>query len=380
MEHRCLRIFLLLAVLDTTAFIAASENQTDLTRIIKEGANNPLFELRHHDLSSVLQPLQLFATPAEKEGNKEDETMNVASKSSLLSKREAEDVSWKVSETESVSETEVETTSSENDSCETIALNYGHRHKVGTMVHEYFCEMNKIVGYAVSIAQDLKPGSPLVVALNVTEDVFSFTELALDGDLSRLVETVVIRFEEFLKHPENLKKLMTIVKKDLRLVMPIVRSVIKLTKSIKKFEDHVRHLFAYFQADFRHMLKKFESNVVIFSKKALSLFYGYVLNPVEEIAGLVFEAVTWVETMADNLISYTRRKLYRHLAFFEEGIDILQAFFSGFSASGFSQTFIEILQLLGMSETVTTSEESSTNVTMSESSSQSIASGLVLDE
>lgn len=65
---------MLLVVLDTTAFIAASGNETVLTRVIKEGANNPLFELRHHDLSSVLQPLQLFATPAEKEENKGDET------------------------------------------------------------------------------------------------------------------------------------------------------------------------------------------------------------------------------------------------------------------------------------------------------------------
>ena len=291
-----------------------------------------------------------------------------------------EDVSWKVTETESVSETEVETTTSENDSCETTAFNYGHRHKVGTMVHEYFCELNKVVGYVASIAQDLKPGSPLVVALNITEDVFSFTKLALDGDLSQLVETVVVRFEEFLKHPENLKKLMAIVRKDLRIVTPIVRGVIKLTRSVKKFEDHVKYLFAYFQVDFKHILKKFENNVVIFGKKALSLFYGYVLNPAEEIAGLVFEAVTWVETTADNLISNARRKLYRHLAFFEEGIDILQAIFSGFSASGFSKTFVEMLQLLGMSGTVTTSEESSTNVKMSESSSQSIASRLFLDE
>ncbi|KAK1117856.1 hypothetical protein K0M31_015528 [Melipona bicolor] len=80
MEHRCLRIFLLLAVLDTTAFIAASGNQTVLARVIKEGVNNPLFELRYHDLPSVLQSLQLFTTPAEKEENKdnpriEDEAM-----------------------------------------------------------------------------------------------------------------------------------------------------------------------------------------------------------------------------------------------------------------------------------------------------------------
>ncbi|KAK1117857.1 hypothetical protein K0M31_015529 [Melipona bicolor] len=247
------------------------------------------------------------------------------------------------------------------------------------MVHEYFCELNKIVRYIASIAQDLKPGSPLVVALNITEDVFSFTEIALDGDLSQLIETVVIRFEEFLKHPENLKTLITISKKFLRVATPILKSVIKLTNSIKKFANHVKHLFAYFQVDLKHILKKIENNVVIFGKKALSLFYGYVLNPAEEIADLFFEAVTWMETTADNLISYIRRKLYRYLAFFEEGIDILQALFSGFSASGFSQTFIEILQRFGMSEKVTTSEDSSINVT-SESSSQSITSGLVLDE
>lgn len=281
-------------------------------------------------------------------------------------------MSWKISETESVSETEV-------DSCETTALNYGHRHKVGTMVHEYFCELNKVVGYVLSIAQDLKPGSPLVVALNITEDMFSFTELALDGDFSQLIETVVIRFEEFLRHPENLRKLITIVRKDLRIVTPVVKSVMKLTKSMKKFEDHVKHLFTYFQVDFKHILQKLENSVVVFSKKASSLFYGYLFNSAEEITGLFFEAVIWVETTADNLISYIRRKLFRYLAFFEEGIDILQAFFSGFSASGFSQTFIEALQFFKIFKKVRF-EESSTNVMISDSSSQSFASGLALDE
>lgn len=288
-----------------------------------------------------------------------------------------DDVSWKVSETETVSETEVEThnsSESESDSCETTAVNYGHRHKVGTMVHEYFCELDKVVRHVASFVQGLKPGSPLVVALNITEDVFSITELALDGDLSHLIETVVTRFEEYLKHPENLKALIDVVKKYLRVATPIVKSVIKLASNIKKFIDHVEHLFAYFEFDFKHTLKKFENNIIIFGKKALSFFYGYVLNPAEEIADLFSEAVTWVEKTADHLITYIRRKLYRYLAFFEEGIDILQALFSGFSASGFSQTLIKILHFFGLSEKVTTSEKSSTDVTMSESSSESITS------
>ncbi|CAD1473064.1 unnamed protein product [Heterotrigona itama] len=375
MEHRCSRMFLLLAVLDTTAFIAAGENQTVPTTAIKEGLNNPLLESRHHDLPSVLQ---LFTTAAEKEEKKdnpviEDEVMNLANKSkSLLLKRQARDMSWKFSETETVSETEVETNSSEpgNDSCETTALNYGHRHKVGAMVHEYFCELDKVIRYIASIVQDFKPGSPLVVALNITDDVFSFTELALDGDLSQLIETVATRIEELLKHPDSLKSLMTIVKKYIRVITHIVKSVIKLANNIKKFTDHVKHLLAYFQFDFKHTLKKFENSVVILGKKVLSFFYGYVLNPAEEIADLFVEAVTWVETTADNLITYIRQKLFRHLAFFEEGVDMLQAFFSGFFASGFSRTLIETLQLFGLFEKTTTSH--STNITMSESSSETL--------
>ncbi|XP_033177439.1 uncharacterized protein LOC100746661 [Bombus impatiens] len=393
MKYKCSRVFLSYVVLCTATFSAASENQTVITTAIKNRIRNPLSELLQDDLPIVLQSLQLYTTSAEKEifngedrdsgkikNEVEEDNLKLIDNSKKLSKREVTDsLTWEFSKAKFEHSESSPQDPLESNSCETQAASHGHRHRVGIIVHEYFCELNKFFHYVVDAGQSLKPESPFVHLLNITEDAILFTELE---DLPELIEIGVTRLEAILKHPEKLETLLNIIRKSFRIVTPILKSVIRLKGCTVKFITHIQDLFNYFKLDYEYIvgiLKEFENKVFTFINTALSFIYGCILNPIEEIANLFSKAIAWLETTIGYLIDYVQQKFYRHLSLLEEAIDILQAFYNGYTASGFSETLNIALQVLGLCKNPTTSGES-LPIAASSQMSQSSISGLLSDE
>ena len=53
-----------------------------------------------------------------------------------------------------------------------------------------------------------------------------------------------------------------------------------------------------------------------------------------------------MESIFNNLLNYIRQKLYKYIVTFEEGINILQTFYNGYYASGFSETLNKIFSII----------------------------------
>ncbi|OAD57631.1 hypothetical protein WN48_01605 [Eufriesea mexicana] len=300
MKNKCSKIFLFYVVLDTATLIVA----TDVTTRIREGIQNSLSVLHQGDLPVVLKSLQFLPISLESKDSPriEDEAAekkpNITDNLKNLSKRQA--VNSMVGEN---CESHLQSNASlieklKNYSCETEALNYGHEHLVDTIVHEFFCELNKLFHFILIAKQNLKTKSPLTQLFNITEDAISFTEFTFSETLPEVVETSIVHFEEFLQNPENMKGLIDEIQKSISILTPIIKCVNKLSAPIKKFFNHTEKLFGYLKSDYSYLdiMKKFEEEISQLNKAILSLFYGYVLNPVEETTNLFSEAMTQIES------------------------------------------------------------------------------------
>ncbi|XP_017756290.1 PREDICTED: uncharacterized protein LOC108548035 [Eufriesea mexicana] len=366
MKNKCSKIFLFYVVLDTATLIVA----TDVTTRIREGIQNSLSVLHQGDLPVVLKSLQFLPISLESKDSPriEDEAAekkpNITDNLKNLSKRQA--VNSMVGEN---CESHLQSNASlieklKNYSCETEALNYGHEHLVDTIVHEFFCELNKLFHFILIAKQNLKTKSPLTQLFNITEDAISFTEFTFSETLPEVVETSIVHFEEFLQNPENMKGLIDEIQKSISILTPIIKCVNKLSAPIKKFFNHTEKLFGYLKSDYSYLdiMKKFEEEISQLNKAILSLFYGYVLNPVEETTNLFSEAMTQIESVFDNFTTYIQGKWFRYLAVLEEGIDILLSFYNGYFASEFSQTLVTMFSTNKFFEQYSLSEKSSTNI------------------
>lgn len=210
----------------------------------------------------------------------------------------------------------------------------------------------------------MKTKSPLTQLFNITEDTISFAEFTFSETLPEVVETSVVHLEEFLQNPTNIKVLIDDIKETISIFMPIIKCVNKISAPIKKFFSHTEKLLGYLKSDYSYLgiLKKFEDEISHLNKAILSLFYGYVLNPVEETTNLFSEAVAQIESIFDNFTNYVQEKWFRYLTVLEEGINILLSFYNGYFASDFSQTLITLFSTNKFSKHYSLDEHSSTNV------------------
>ncbi|CAL7937105.1 unnamed protein product [Xylocopa violacea] len=332
MKNKYSRIFLFYVVLAAAGFIVAIENQSDVAAISNERIQDSSSALHQDDSGS-----DILSTSTEKKILIEQ---NIAEDVKNLSKRQAiNSLSDILSGTPQLNLSLVEML--ESYSCETEALKFGHHHVCGILAHEFFCELNKLLHYIFIGAENLDSEFRLI--FNITEDMISFTEIISSGLLPEIIEISVVTIEDFISDPNNLKMISDAIRKCVP-ISGILKTVTRLGNAIIKFFVHIHQLFAYL--DFPSIIqnfKEFAEQIYSVKEKISSLFYRYVLNPIEEVTNVFFETITWALLISNNLTTYIQQKLYRYIAVFEEIADILRAFYNGYCASGFSQTIIAVI-------------------------------------
>lgn len=255
----------------------------------------------------------------------------------------------------------------ENYSCKTEALNYGYQHIIEIIIHESFCELNKLFHYILIAVNNLQPESPLIWLFNIVQDIISFGDLIFnETTLPEIVEVELSNLEEFLHNPENIKILINNIKKSVPIFIPIARSIIKLVNSVKEIFYYVQNLFEHLNFNYLEKiedLKEIGKKLFILGKQLITSLYNLALSPLKEIKNLFFDAIIWVESIFNDLLNYIQQKLYQYTIILEEGINILQTFYNGFYASGFSETLNEIFSIIESS--VMNEEKANLNVSIS---------------
>ncbi|XP_076760970.1 uncharacterized protein LOC143429318 [Xylocopa sonorina] len=334
MKNKYSRSFLFYVVLAAAGF-TVTESQSDIATISNERIQDSSPALHQNDSGS-----DVLSTSTEKKILTEQvPTVGYLIPHNVknLSKRQAiNSLSDILSESSQLNFSLVEML--ESYSCEAEALNFGHHHVCGILAHEFFCELNKLLHYISVGVNNLNSEFHLV--FNVTEDVISFTEILFSGLLPEMIEISVVTIEDFISDPKNLKVIGDTIKKCVP-ISGILKTVAKLGNAITKIFGHIHKLFEYL--DFPSIiqnLKELAKQIFPIREKISSLFYKYILNPVEELTNVLFETITWALLISNNLTTYIQQKLYRYIAVFEEISEILHAFYNGYCASGFSQTVI----------------------------------------
>ncbi|XP_031368733.1 uncharacterized protein LOC116186241 [Apis dorsata] len=388
MKNKVSSLSLFYMVLNTIIFIVIIE-KTDAITEFKEKIENSLSTL-HHSLPVILQSLQIPSRSYKKEDiliaenpnfrNKdnpevENETrekeLNVEDNSKNLPKLE----NFLLKCINEFSETQVDYSQSnssfletlENYSCKTEALNYGYQHIIEIIIHESFCELNKLFHYILIAVNNLQPESPLIWLFNIVQDIISFGDLIFnETTLPEIVEVELSNLEEFLHNPENIKILINNIKKSVPIFIPIARSIIKLVNSVKEIFYYVQNLFEHLNFNYLEKiedLKEIGKKLFILGKQLITSLYNLALSPLKEIKNLFFDAIIWVESIFNDLLNYIQQKLYQYTIILEEGINILQTFYNGFYASGFSETLNEIFSIIESS--VMNEEKANLNVSIS---------------
>lgn len=248
----------------------------------------------------------------------------------------------------------------ENYSCNTEALNYGHQHIIEIIIHESFCELNKLFHYILIAVKNLQSESSLIWLFNIVQDIISFGELIINETLPEIIEVELSNLEEFLRNPENIKNLINNIKKSVPIFIPIAKSIIKLVNFVKEIFYRVQNLFEYFNFNYLEKiedLKEIGKKLFIWGKQLITSFHNFVLYPLEEIKSLFFDAIIWVESIFNDLLNYIRQKLYQYIVTLEEGINILQTFYNSYYASGFSETLNKIFSIIESSDSFLMNEE-----------------------
>lgn len=234
----------------------------------------------------------------------------------------------------------------ENYSCKTEALNYGHQHIIETIIHESFCELNKLFHYILIAVKNLKSESPLIWLLNSVQDIVSYSEVTLNESLPEIIDIELSQLEEFLSSPENIKTLINNIKKYVPILIPIIKGIIKLVNSIKEAFSCIHTLFEFFDINYLEKiedLKEIGKRLFEVGKQLITSLYNFALYPLEEIKNLFFNAIVWAESIFNDLLNCIRQKIYQYIVILEEGINILQALFNGYYASGIPETLSKII-------------------------------------
>ncbi|XP_043799905.1 uncharacterized protein LOC122718702 [Apis laboriosa] len=390
MKNKVSNLSLFYVVLNTIIFIVIIE-KTDAITEFKEKIENSLSTL-HHSLPVILQSLQIPSRSYKKEDILIAENPNFRNKDNPEVENETREKELNVEDNsknlpklenflskciDEFSETQVDYSQSnssfletlENYSCKTEALNYGYQHIIEIIIHESFCELNKLFHYILIAVNNLQPESPLIWLFNIAQDIISFGDLIFnETTLPEIVEVELSNLEEFLHNPENIKILINNIKKSIPIFIPIARSIIKLVNSVKEIFYRVQNLFEHL--DFNYLekiedLKEIGKKLFILGKQLITSLYNLALSPLKEIKNLFFDAIIWVESIFNDLLNNIQQKLYQYTVFLEEGINILQTFYNGFYASGFSETLNEIFSIIESSVNEMNEEKTNLNVSIS---------------
>lgn len=362
-------VSLFYVVLNTIIFIVIIGKTDAITGTVE----NSLSTLHHGLQSIVLKSLQIPSRSYKKENiltedssfyNKdntkiESETrekeLNVKDNSNNLPESYLENILSKY--TDEFSETQIDCSQSnsslletlENYSCKTEALNYGHQYIMEIIIHESFCELNKLFHYILIAVKNLQSESSLMWLFNIIQDIISFGDLIINNSLPEVIEVELSNLEEFLYNPKNIESLINSIKKSIPIFIPIARSVINLVNSVKEIFFRVQNLFQHFDFNLLEKiedLKEIGKKLFVWGKQSITSLYNFALYPLEEIKNCFFNAIIWVESIFNNLLNYIRQKLYKYIVTFEEGINILQTFYNGYYASGFSETLNKIFSII----------------------------------
>ncbi|XP_076675562.1 uncharacterized protein LOC143372848 isoform X2 [Andrena cerasifolii] len=231
-------------------------------------------------------------------------------------------------------------------SCSEEALNFGHEYRLGVIIHEIFCEANKLLHYLVLAGKNLKfeflPKLPLPfnVAEGEAKNVFSLRNILLGETLFEIVEQSLGGLQVFLEDSENLLLLFDRIRKCIPL-SSIRETLAVLRIAIKKFFSHIRGFAIDLGPHFgisvnMDILGELGEVIVVAEEILLKFFYEYSPSSLEGWMNLLSEVVSMLELLFEKLSN--PEWFYRFAVLLKTFAYTVHGFYCGFYASGFPQS------------------------------------------
>ena len=236
-------------------------------------------------------------------------------------------------------------------SCNEEALKFDHEYPTGVIIHEMFCETNKLLHYLVVAGKNLNseflPLLPL--PFNIVEgevkNVLLLRNILLNHTLFEIMEQSLGSLEIFLEDSEKLVVLFDTLKNCIPL-SSIRESLSTLRIAIQKFLYHIRGFAIdlgplYSITVDMDILGELGEIFVVVEETLLKMFFENLpssfemgLNPFN----LLSEVVSVVEFLYKNFSAFINSDTFYRIAIFIKRIaDTMRGFYCGFYASGFPQ-------------------------------------------
>lgn len=223
------------------------------------------------------------------------------------------------------------------------ASQFKQKHALKVIIHEIFCEINKLSQYLFIAGQKLKFELELKLPFDRDEE----GKIVISSEkLFDIIEDGLARLDIILGDPENLKILYEIIEKHVP-VSNIRETLIRLKISIEKFFIYIQELpvfrKGYIDAKiYINVLYELKKEILLMKETALILFTKCLPKYFEEEVKILWKATSLMRLLFHEFT--TENYFVECLVILKEFIGTFSSYFHGHCASGCLQSIIDTTQ------------------------------------